>query len=170
MTLLRGFVVLLLVTSLQAALGRLWPSAHAYIDLTLLPVIWYGIRSGQRSGMVVGCAAGLLQDAWFQAGVFGLNGFKKTLLGWALGSVNTRLDLGHTPGRFGAAVCVVLGDGLLNVVLARLLDQSMQPRGLGILLLQALLTGLLAALIGSMVDRSEEKGPRMGAATWRGTA
>ena len=166
---LRALLGLLAALGLQVAVARIWPDTSRFVSLLLVVVVTYGVSGSQRSAMFVGCLAGLLNDAWLQAGAFGISGFKWTLLGLVLGSVNARLDLGHTPGRFCAGVALVLGDGLLNLVLARLLDQMTQPRSLGILLLQASLTGLLAAIIGSMVDRSEQTGARMGATGWRGT-
>jgi len=168
MNTLRALLALLAALGLQVALARIWPDTGRFASLLLVVVVTYGVSGSQRSAMFVGCLAGLLHDVWLQAGAFGISGFKWTLLGWALGSLNTRLDLGHPPGRFGAGVALVLADGVLNMVLARLLDQTSQPRGLGILLLQALLTGLLASFIGSIVDRRKETGPRMGAAGWRG--
>lgn len=168
MTTLRALLGLLLALGLQVALARIWPVTSRFVSLLFVVVVTFGVSGSQRSAMLVGCLAGLLNDVWLQGGAFGISGFKWTLLGWVLGTVNTQLDLGHPPGRFGAGVCLVLGDGLLNVVLARLLDQTTQYRGLGILALQAFLTGLLAALIGSIVDRSKEKAPRMGATGWRG--
>jgi len=168
MNTLGALLGLIVALGLQVALARVWPDTSRFVSLLFVLVVTYGVSGSQRSAMFVGCLAGLLNDVWLQAGAFGISGFKWTLLGWVLGSVNTRLDLGHTPGRFVAGVSLVLGDGLLNVVLARLLDQTTQTSGFGILLLQALLTGLLAAFIGSMLDRKKEKGRRMGATGWRG--
>ena len=168
MNTLRAILVLLGALGLQVGLARIWPDTSRFVSFLFVLVVTYGVSGSQRSAMFVGCLAGLLNDVWLQAGAFGISGFKWTLLGWVLGSVNTRLDLGHTPGRFGAGVALVLGDGLLNLVLARLLDQTTQTRGIGILILQALLTGLLAACIGSIVDRRKEKAPRMGVTGWRG--
>jgi len=164
---LRALLGLVAALGLQVALARIWPDTGRFVSLLLVLVVTYGVSGSQRSAIFMGCLAGLLNDVWLQAGAFGISGFKWTLLGWLLGSVNMRLDLGHTPGRFGAGVAVVLGDSVLNGVLARLLDQPNEPRGIWILLLQASLTGLLAAMIGSMVDRSKATGPRVGAPGWR---
>jgi len=151
--LLRAVLVLLLVTGLQAGLGWIWPAAHRYVDLTLLPVVWYGIAGGPRAGMMVGCAAGLLQDAWFQVGVYGLNGFKKTLLGWALGSLSSRFDLNGAGGRFLAGAAMALADVPLDLMLRRLLDLQTAVPGPVELLARAVSTGLLAVWVFGLVDR-----------------
>ena len=95
MNLLRALAVMAIALGLEAILGRLAPVLHGWVDLMMIPVAWYAISGSQRSAMLVGCAGGLLQDAWFQAGVFGISGFKKTLLGWAVGGLCSRLDLNH---------------------------------------------------------------------------
>ena len=124
MKLLTVIAVLAVGLALQTGLGRVWPDASRYVDVMMVPVVWYGIAGSQRSGMLVGCAAGLLQDAWFQAGAFGINGFKKTLIGWVLGGLGSRFDLNSTPSRFVFGAVATLSDSLLDLGLRQLLDQS----------------------------------------------
>jgi len=166
-TSLPAFLTLLLALGLQVALGRIWPEAHRYVDLLLVPVALCGTSGTQRSAMFVGCASGLLYDTWLQVGTFGISGFKRTLLGWVLGSLASRLDLGHGGGRFLAGALLALCDKLLDPGLLRLLDQPPRVHEIGALLLQALTTGLLTAAVGSMVDRRKDSGPGMGPDTWR---
>jgi hypothetical protein len=154
-----ALLALLLSLGFQAALGRIWPEAHRLVDALLVPVALYGISGSPRSAMFVGCAAGLLQDTWFQVGTFGLNGFKRTLLGWALGGVAGRLDLGHTGGRLITGALLSIGDNLLDLVLRRLLDLQPASRSLWEWAVEAVLTGLLVALVGSMVDRRRQAQP-----------
>jgi len=161
-TLLRAVLGLLAALGLQVALGRIWPEAHRYVDLLLVPVALYGASGTQRSAMFVGCASGLLFDTWLQVGAFGISGFKRTVLGWALGSLASRVDLGHGGGRFLAGAALALSDKLLDPGLLRLLDQPPRSQGLVAILLQALTTGLLTAAVGSMVDRRKNTGQGMG--------
>ena len=145
MSLLRVIVFLALALALQSALGLLWPDAHRFVDIMLVPVAWYGIAGSQRTGMLVGCAAGLLQDAWFHLGVFGLNGFKKTLLGWVLGGLGSRFDLNRQTGRMLFGVLASLADSLMDLGLRQLLalDHAV-PRPVDVLI-KAVATGLLIA-------------------------
>jgi cell shape-determining protein MreD len=143
MKLLAVVAVLAVSLALQTGLGRIWPDAPRFVDVLMVPVIWYGIAGSQRSGMLVGCAAGLVHDAWFQAGAFGISGFKKTLVGWALGGLGSRFDLNSTPSRFTLGAVASLSDSLLDLGLRRLLDQSSAaPRPLEIVV-KALVTGAL---------------------------
>jgi len=146
-------LVLGIVLALEALLGRMVPGGRGYVDLMLLPVIWYALNRSQRSALLVGCAGGLLQDAWFQTGVFGMGGFRKTLLGWALGGLAARLDLNHPPGRFLVGATLSMTDQLLEVGLYRLLDLRTAPFGPWQLLLRAMAVGLLAAVVFPIVDR-----------------
>jgi hypothetical protein len=134
-------------------LGRLWPGAHLFADILLVPVVLYGLESSQRSAMLVGCAAGLLRDAWFQVGAFGVSGFKLTLLGWALGGAAARLDLNHPRGRFLAGAALSVGDQLLDLLLLPLVDQRPSFGGAVALVARIVTTGLLTTLAGSMLDR-----------------
>jgi hypothetical protein len=150
---LRAALALGIALATQAALGRFWPDAHRYLDVMVVPVVWYGIAHSQRRAMLVGCAAGLLQDAWFQVGSFGLNGFKKTLLGWALGGMGSWIDLNQPMGRLLAGTMVSLGDSLLDLVLRRMLDQQPRLPAVLELLATAIASGLLVVLSGYVVER-----------------
>lgn len=158
MTLLRAVLALGLALGLQATLGRIWPGAHRYLDAMVVPVALYATDGSQRSAIVIGCLAGLLHDTWFHVGTFGITGFKLTLLGWALGGISARVDLGHPGGRMLAGAGLSLAQNLLDLPLRPLLGQQPLAWGAGDLLIQALLTGLLATLGGSIVDRV--KAPR----------
>lgn len=157
MTLIRCALALLLGLFLEAGLGQWAPAARRYVDVMLVPVAWYGIARSQRSAMGVGCVAGLLQDAWFQAGVFGINGFKKTLLGWALGGLGTTFDLNQGVGRLASGALLAVADRLLEVGLRRLLDQTTAPLDPLVLVAQAVVGGLLVAAVFAILDRVRGK-------------
>ena len=159
MSLLRAAIGLTLTLAVQAGLGRLWPESHRYVDLMYLPVIWYGIKRSQASAMWVGCAAGLMQDSWFHAGVFGLSGFKKTILGWALGGLGGRFDFNGQTVRFVAGAVIALVDTALDQGLRRLLDQQPSVPGVLELAVRAVLTGLLAIWVFGLVDRAKNRTP-----------
>jgi len=152
---IRGIVVLGIALVLQASLGRFWPGIHRYVDVLLVPVVLFGVGEKQRSAMLVGCASGLLKDTWFQVGAFGVNGFKRTLLGWVLGAVATRFDLNQFGGRLMTGALVAVGDDLLDLAMRGLLDQySYLPSPLE-MLVKAVVTGLLAVAGGAMLDRGQ---------------
>lgn len=152
MKILNFLIAVAAAVFLQAALGRLSGTFTRYVDLTLLPVVWYGIRGTQRSAMLVGCSVGLLHDAWFRIGVFGITGFKRTLLGWLVGGIGGRFDLNHGPGRFAVGVLLAIGEGILDLFLRSMLDLE-QGSGWLELLGRAACTGLLAVIVFALIDR-----------------
>nr|NIM63906.1 hypothetical protein [Acidobacteriota bacterium]NIQ84222.1 hypothetical protein [Acidobacteriota bacterium] len=121
---------------MQATLGKLSSGFDRHVDLTLLPLVWYGIHGTQRSAMLVGCTVGLVHDAWFRLAVFGITGFKRTLLGWALGGIGVRFDLNRFAGRFTVGFVIALCDGILDAGLRGLLDLE-QGAGWAEMLLRA---------------------------------
>ncbi len=151
MRFLRLLLALALALVLQAALGRLWPGAHRYADIMMVPVVWCGVAGSQRSAMFVGCAAGLLQDAWFQLGAFGINGFKKTALGWVLGGLGSRFDLNRQGVRMACGALASVADSLTDMVLRRLLDQQQPPPSISEILIKAAVVGVMVAAVFSVM-------------------
>jgi rod shape-determining protein MreD len=144
---------LLAAVAVQAGVGGVWPAAHRYVDALLVPVVWCGVAGSQRSAMIAGCTAGLLQDAWFQVGLFGINGLKKTLVGWVLGTVATLLDMNHLVGRLLAGALAAIGDSLLDLLIRRFLDQVTPVPTVPELLAKAAICGLLVAGLGRFAER-----------------
>ena len=137
----------------QAAFGKLSGGFDRYVDLTLLPVVWYGIHGTQRSAMLVGCSVGLIHDAWFRIAVFGISGFTRTVLGWALGGLGGRFDLNRFAGRFAVAFSLALAEGILDAGLRRLMDLA-QGAGWSEMLIRAVFTGAAAVVVFALIDRS----------------
>jgi len=148
---------------LQAGLARLSGGFSRYVDLTILPVVWYCLRGTQRSAMLSGCAVGLVHDAWFLLGVFGVTGFKRTLLGWILAALGGRFELNHAPGRFAVGALLALGDGALDMFLRRMMDLTQGP-GWGEMFGRALCAGVLAAVVFAAIDsfRGSRRRGRLG--------
>jgi rod shape-determining protein MreD len=155
--LLRAAAVLALALGLQSILGLLWPASHRYVDAMLVPVVWFGISGSQRTGMYVGCAAGLLQDAWFRFGVFGINGFKKTLIGWILGGLGSRFDLNRQGGRVVFGAMASLADSLMDIGLRRLLDLASAPPGPAEIAIRAVVTGGLVGIAFYVTERAQRR-------------
>ena len=153
---LRALLVVFCALVLQAALGRLAPGIHSWVDVMLVPVSLYGIASTQRAAMTMGCVTGLLSDSWFYGGPFGLHGFKWTFLGWAIGSLSSRFDLNQPGGRLVIGAAVSLGDDLLDIAVRGLLEADPQVHSPASMLVKAAVTALLVSLVGGMLERERE--------------
>jgi cell shape-determining protein MreD len=160
LSLLRALAVLGVCLGLQVGLGKLTAHGYAWVDLMFVPVTWYAISGSQRSAMLVGCVGGLLQDAWFHGGVFGLNGFKKTLIGWAFGGLGSRFDLGQTSWRFLGGALGVIADGVLDLGLRRVLAREIDTPDPWMLLGRAAVTGLVVVAGFALADKLRGDRPR----------
>ena len=152
MILLRAAFAIVLTLMAQLLTAKFAPMLSRVVDWTLLPVVWWGIAGSQRSAMFVGCASGLLHDAWFRVAVFGIGGFKRTLLGWVLGGLGSRFDFNHGVGRFGVGFSVTLIDGLLDLGLRRMLDLKHAAPALE-LVTRSLCTAIVCVVVFSLIDR-----------------
>lgn len=137
----------------QLALGRFLPGATPYVDVLLLPLAAYALRTSQRSAMLVGGASGLLEDYWMEPRLFGLNALVKTILGWALGGLGARFDLNTLGGRLGAGASIQVLDVLLQAVVRRMFGDAIGPLLPVTLLVRAGAGGLLTAAVLAIVNR-----------------
>ena len=153
-----AILALVACLGLEVLLGNLYPGGLGWIDLMLLPVAWYGIRGEARLAMFVGSAAGLLQDAWFQAGILGFNGFKKTFLAWAVGTLGARFELNRRWIHPAVGALLAVADEWIGFGLLLLLQQRVPPPQGGPTALRALVSGLLVALIFVIFDRGRGEG------------
>lgn len=76
------FLASLVVVVLAHSLGvHLWGDFAVFIDLFLVLTIAWAFEATTLTGLAVGLAAGLAADA-FSGGIYGLNGFANTLVGY----------------------------------------------------------------------------------------
>jgi len=88
-----GVVATLAAVVVYTVLGRIYPSAVALVNAFAIAVVVIAFRRGETAGALVGTACGLVQDS-FTAGVFGLSGLTKTLLGFVIGYIARKIHLG----------------------------------------------------------------------------
>jgi rod shape-determining protein MreD len=87
-----GAVATVAAVVVSALLSRLHLSAVALINAFSIATVVIAFRRGEVAGALVGTACGLVQDS-FTAGVFGLAGLTKTLLGFTTGYVARKIHL-----------------------------------------------------------------------------
>ncbi|MDH4197739.1 MAG: rod shape-determining protein MreD [Candidatus Aminicenantes bacterium] len=86
-------VATLAAVVLYTVLGRAHPGAVALVNGFAIAVVVIAFRRGETAGALVGTVCGLVQDS-FTAGVFGLSGLTKTLLGFVIGYIARKIHLG----------------------------------------------------------------------------
>jgi rod shape-determining protein MreD len=93
-------LVAFLALVLQAFLHKYGRWAEL-IDLPLLVTIYFGVsRRNPVSGLFLGAAIGILQDAVSHDNPIGLYGIAKTCVGYLASSVGARIDTEHPLSRF----------------------------------------------------------------------
>jgi rod shape-determining protein MreD len=78
----------------------LWPGFGRSVDVFLVVVVLYGLKGNSLSALLVGLAAGLLQDT-LTSGPFGLFGFADTIVGYVTARLAQRLVIQRPTGVLG---------------------------------------------------------------------
>jgi rod shape-determining protein MreD len=105
----------------------------AGIDLVLVVVVWAALQFGPASGLLTGAAAGLAQDV-LSAGIIGVGGFSKTLVGFGAGVLGSQFIVANALPRFvvllvGAAVNEIVFLGMYAAIEGRGFDMPWRQAG-----------------------------------------
>lgn len=79
-----ALLAIALAIALQTTLARFAIGGTAPVDLVLVSVVYVALGSGPVAGMLVGSAAGVIQDA-LSVGVIGIGGLAKAIVGFVVG-------------------------------------------------------------------------------------
>ena len=85
--------------ALQTTLASLVIRGTAALDLVLIVVVYLALITGPVSGLLVGSAAGLVQDA-LSSGIIGIGGLAKTVVGFVAGVLGTQFIVTAPLSRF----------------------------------------------------------------------
>jgi rod shape-determining protein MreD len=124
------------------------------IDLPLLITVYFGVsRRNPVTGLFLGAAIGIFQDALSHDYPIGLYGIAKTIVGYLASSIGARIDTEHPVSRFGLvflffhfhqAVLTITQRALLNLP-----APFFSPR----LLLDSVVTAGAAVVLFALLDR-----------------
>jgi len=140
-------IATLLALVLQALLHK-YGRWSELVDLPLLVTVYFGVsRRNPVSGLFLGAAIGIIQDALSHDYPIGLYGIAKTIVGYLASSIGAHIDTDHPIARFGLmflffhfhqALLVITQRVLLNLPAqffsVRLLLDSIVTAGVGVLL------------------------------------
>lgn len=124
------------------------------LDLPLLVTIYFGVsRRNPVTGMLLGAAIGLLQDALGHDSPIGMYGIAKTCVGYVASSVGARIDTEHPVSRFGLVFLLFhFHQAVLAITQRMLLNRPaafFTPR----LLLDSLVSAAVAVVLFALLDR-----------------
>jgi len=104
-------------------LRRYLPSLGTRCDPFTILVVYYGLTRHQAAAMAMGTGAGLIQDS-LMGTLLGMNGFKKTLIGYLVGTFGSLFMLNQTIPRFGILFAAAFIDPLAEFVLSLALGRG----------------------------------------------
>jgi len=142
MRIVRGVGALGAAALAQSLLSHYGPTLAGYFDLFTIVVVYYGLTSPPAAAMIMGTSAGLVEDALLHA-ILGMNGFKKTLIGYLVGSIGSLFMLNQTIPRFGILFAATVLDRLAELGLSVAMGRSLDFPGTLALLQRGLGNGLL---------------------------
>jgi rod shape-determining protein MreD len=146
------FGVAVLALTLEALLPVYFRSA-AILELPLLVTIYFGLsRRNPSSGLLLGMAVGLAQDALGHT-PFGMYGIAKTVVGFVASSFGSRIDVEHPISRFVLTfVFFHLHNAALVLTNRILLGQHERYMDTG-LMIASLVNSVVAVVLYPLLDR-----------------
>ena len=123
------------------------------LDLPLLVTIFFAVaRRRPVPGMITGALIGTLQDAWTGHPI-GLFGIAKTIVGYLGSSLGVKVDVENPGSRFLMTFCVCADPPFVYMAISLQLVGGSESWLWGHTLLSALVNGLAAVVLFSLMDR-----------------
>jgi rod shape-determining protein MreD len=146
-------VVAFLALVLQAFLHK-YGRWSELLDLPLLVTIYFGVsRRNPVTGLFLGAAIGLMQDALSHDNPIGLYGIAKTLVGYLASSIGARIDTEHPASRFALVFLFFHFHQAVLAVTRRVLLNQPAPFITLHLLLGSLVSAACAVVLFALLDR-----------------
>ena len=124
------------------------------IDLPLLVTVYFGVsRRNTSTGLLLGAAIGILQDALSFDNPIGLYGIAKTLVGYVSSSIGGRVDTEHPISRFGLVFLLFHFHQMVFAITQRVLLNHSAPFFTLRLLLDSAVTSAVGVALFALLDR-----------------
>jgi rod shape-determining protein MreD len=94
-----SLLAVVVALALQTTLGSLVIRGTAALDLVLIVVVYLALITGPVTGLILGSAAGLVQDS-LSSGIIGIGGLAKTVVGFVAGVLGTQFIVTAPLSRF----------------------------------------------------------------------
>ena len=146
-----SLVAIAVALALQTTLASLVIRGTAALDLVLIVVVYLALISGPVSGVLLGSAAGLVQDA-LSSGIIGIGGLAKTIVGFVAGFLGSQFILTASLSRFIVFVLSTLLHALIFMGLYSVLELRHFDSPLAPVMSQAVGNGFLGVVGGQLVE------------------
>jgi rod shape-determining protein MreD len=123
------------------------------VDLPLLVTIYFGVsRRNPVSGLFLGAAIGLMQDALSHDNPIGLYGIAKTLVGYLASTVGARIDTQHPASRFALVFVLFHFHHAVFALTQRVLLNHSAPFFTWSILRDSLVTAVFSVVLFALLD------------------
>jgi rod shape-determining protein MreD len=137
--------------ALQTTLATLVIRGTAALDLVLIVVVYIALLSGPSTGVLLGSAAGLIQDV-LSSGIIGIGGLAKTVIGFAAGVLGTQFIVTAPLSRFLVFVLTTVLHAAIFMGLYVLLGLRSFESPYAAVMSQAIGNGLLGVVLAQVVE------------------
>jgi rod shape-determining protein MreD len=137
--------------ALQTTLASLVIRGTAALDLVLIVVVYVALVSGPVRGLLLGMAAGLIQDA-LSSGIIGVGGLAKTVVGFAGGVLGSQFIVTAPFSRFLVFVMATALHATIFMGLYALLGLRQYDQPYAAVLSQAVGNGFLGVVGAQLVE------------------
>ncbi len=141
---------------LQSTIAGMSFAAGSRVNLVLVAVIYVALAYGAVTGMLAGCAAGLVQDA-IAGGIVGIGGLSKTVVGFFVGVLGAQFIVSTPVPRF----LMLFGASLVHELCFQALYALVEAHSIRLQLSGALIQALVNGAVGITVFMLVERGPEM---------
>ena len=151
MKIVASLLAVAIALALQTTLASLVIRGTAALDLVLIVVVYLALITGPVTGLLLGSAAGLVQDS-LSSGIIGIGGLSKTVVGFVAGVLGTQFIVTAPLSRFLVFVLSTVLNasifmGLYTVLGLRQFDEPWRA-----VLSQAVGNGLLGVVGAQLVE------------------
>jgi rod shape-determining protein MreD len=159
-----SLLAIAIALALQTTLASLVIRGTAALDLVLIVVVYLALISGPVAGLLLGAAAGLVQDA-LSSGIIGIGGLAKTVVGFIAGLLGTQFIVTAPLSRFVVFVVATALHAAVFMGLYTLLGLRQFDSPWGPVMSQAIGNGFLGVVGAQVVEllpglRERRKGRR----------
>ena len=146
-----SLLAIAIALALQTTLASLVIRGTAALDLVLIVVVYLALISGPVPGLLLGSAAGLVQDA-LSSGIIGIGGLAKTVVGFVAGVLGTQFIVTAPLSRFVVFVVATLLHSAVFMGLYTLLGLRQFDDPWGPAISQAVGNGFLGVVGAQLVE------------------
>ncbi len=139
--------------AVQTALTSLWPGVSWMLDPFIVVLVYFGLRSGEINAMLIGAAAGWIQDIQFGGEVMGLAALSKLIVGFGVGQAGDRFMLIALGPRMIVLFTTALLDSLLLEQIAGLFEIALLELTFPALVTRASLTAIVGVLLFESLEQ-----------------